>query len=316
MNADRNKEVWKRLLRGGPLDGLGLPFVDGRVDLSGLAVPAPSIGRTFRTAIADVVELQGISELHRVQWKGLDFTGVQMDNVRFHDCTITDCVFDKARCQDWRLWNTTVTDCTFCSTDLRNSVLGAIKDSRRDVFRGVVFRKTDMRGTIYASAEFDHCIFENARLDKVNFNGSSFSHCSFEGELREVMFYRKAFRAEDLPPNEMDHIDFTRARLRSVEFRGLELKSVFFPDDEDHIILDNYPQTLDKLLGKLAGRTDRAARLLIALLSLKRKWAAPSQRRGILSRLDIIDAIGNEDAKRFLELISECQSETKPKSVN
>jgi uncharacterized protein YjbI with pentapeptide repeats len=309
MDADINNEIWHRLVAGESLDGLGLAFVNGRVDLRGLVIPAPTISGEYRTDVADAVELRGYSELHGIHWEGLDFTGARMDIVRFLDCTMTDCVFDKARCRDWRLWRTTVTDCTFRSTDLRQSFLGAASGSRRDVFRKVVFDGTDMRGTVYTSAEFDHCVFKNARLDKVDFEGSSFSYCSFEGELREVMFYRKAFPAEDLPVNEMDHVDFTKAKLRSVEFRDLELNTVHFPEDEDHIILDHYPRILDRLLERLTRRSDPISRRFIAYLTVTRKWAAPNQRRGILNRQDIIEIFGSEESDRFFELITECERE-------
>ena len=54
----------------------------------------------------------------------------------------------------------------------------------------------------------------------------------------------------------MVNVDLSRAKLRWVEFRGLDLDTVRFPDDEDHLILNDYPRSLiDYFRRSLAEKT-------------------------------------------------------------
>lgn len=303
MNADQNGEVWKRLIQGKPLDGLGLGVKNGRLDLSGLLAPEPGIVKTVRTSLADVSTLDGITVLNQIEWESLDFSGSRLNGLRFQNCKISDCVFDECDCRDWRLWGTTVLNTTLSSADLRKSALGGVQEHRMNTFQNVDFSMADLRQTAYLSARFISCHFNNTRLNKVNFQGSAFTDCSFEGELREVCFNLRAFGAITLPPNEMLRVDFTRACLRSVEFRGLDLNDVSFPTDADHILLNDYPQSLDRLLQGLRRRTEMASKKLAAYLGVYRKWAGPGQRRGVLNKNDLLE-IGGEDGLRVvLEMI-------------
>ena len=299
MNADQNEEVWKRLAQGKPLDGLGLGVRDGRLDLSGLLAPEPTIVRTVRTPLADVSALDGITVLNHIKWESLDFSSSRLNGLRFQNCKISNCVFDECGCRDWRLWRTTVLNSTFISADMRKSALGGVQEHWVNTFQKVDFTRTDLRQTAYVSARFNNCLFKNTRLNKVNFQGSAFTDCSFEGELREVCFNQRAFGATALPPNEMLRIDFTRASLRSVEFRNLDLNEVCFPTDPDHVLLNDYPQSLERLLQGLRGRTELASRKLAAYLGAYRKWAGPRQRQGVLNKNDLLE-VGGEDGLRIV----------------
>ena len=309
MNADQDTEVLKRLIQGKPLDGLGLGEKNGRVDLSGLLAPEPTVAKRFSTKIADVAVLSGITKITGAKWKSLDFTGSRLNGVLFVDCVISDCIFDECLCQKWGLWSTTVSNTSFCSTDLRNSALGGILEGRRNVFREIDFTKTDLRQTTYTSAEFINCTFKNTRLNKVDFKGSTFKDCSFEGELREVLFYRKGFKGEAFPANEMDGVDFRRAKLRWVEFRGLDLGNVRFPEDNEHVILENYLTVLDRLIQAFGGQTDLASRKLATIFGMKRKWAGLKQQRGILNKNDLLEIGGEDGLRTVLEMIESPRSE-------
>ena len=70
------------------------------------------------------------------------------------------------------------------------------------------------------SAVFNSCTFRQSKLNKVDFEGSSFANCVFEGLLEEVAFARESLGESDLPPNEMLNVDFSRAELLWVSFRG------------------------------------------------------------------------------------------------
>jgi len=92
----------------------------------------------------------------------------------------------------------------------------------------------------------------------------------------------------------MVNVDLSRAKLRWVEFRGLDLDTVRFPDDEDHLILNDYPRLLDRLLQTLVGREDSASRRLAAVFGNRRKWAGQKQTRGVLNKNDLLQ-IGGEN---------------------
>src|SRR5207253_8913943 len=195
-------EVLVRLAAGRSMEGLALGVRNGRVNLNGLTVAHPTAGKPKRLVLADVAPLQGQVAIRGVTLRSLDFSGSRLDGLRFFDCSVNDCVFDECRCHDWRVWGTTFEGCTFREADLRDAALGAVSGRRRNIFRTVDFTKTDLRQTAFVAAEFIGCLFKQCNLTKVNFGGSSFTDCVFEGELREVCFNRTAFGNESLAPNE------------------------------------------------------------------------------------------------------------------
>lgn len=296
-----NNEAWRRLVEGKPLKGLGLASKNGRIDLRGSVVPSPSAGPTISLPVADVTVLQGSTVVKGAVWQSLDFSGSRLDGLRFIDCVLTNCVFDECSCKDIRFWSTTVSDSTFRSTDLRQSVLGAVQGRNRNTFRNVNFSAADLRQTVYVSADFQACWFSYAKLDRVDFQGSTFANCTFEGELREVLFYRKGFKGEEYPPNKMVGVDFSRGKLRWCAFRGLDLDDVTFPNDEDHIVLNDYPEMLDRLLRSLRGREDVGSKRMVAVFTDARKWAG---NRGILNKKDLLEMGGEAGLKAVLEILS------------
>ena len=303
MDASQATEVWVRLLGGGSLEGLGLPTVAGLVDLRDLVAPEPTVARRYVAASADVTELGDVVVVRGAHWKGIDFSGARLASLRFFDSTIEDCSFDGARCQEWRMWGTTVANTSFRSADLRKAALGGVEDGKRNSFRHVDFEKADLRQTAYVSCDMIACTFMDARLSKVDFQGTVFVDCAFEGELDGVLFYRHAFRGEAYPPNEMRGVDLRRARLRNVEFRGLDMSDVRWPESDDHILVDEYSATLDRALAALKGRTDMASKRLVAVLGMKRKWVGAHQKRGVLSRPDLLEAGGPAAVAELVRLL-------------
>lgn len=245
------------------------------------------------------------AEYRNQRLEGVDFSGQPLPHLRFFDCTLTKCSFDHASCRDIRMWGTTLHDCTFREADIQDSALGPVHDGKCNRFKGVLFERTDMRGTAYQSAVFTNCRFDHAKLTKVNFQGSRFSQCIFRGELREVLFYDHGFRGEALEANRMENVDFSGAQLRWVQFRRLDLTTVVLPSDEDHIIIRNYPSFLDYALRELHGATSLADRVLCAVLQSDRKWLAPRRTVGVLNRLDFLESPhGDEIVSRLTDLLT------------
>jgi uncharacterized protein YjbI with pentapeptide repeats len=303
--SQEDTSLWERLSRGeiSPV----ARKVDGRADFRGIHAPKPIAGRERRVGAAQLVEVEGLVVVRGATWKGLDFTGADLSSLRFIDTHIEDCVFDKAKCRDWRMWGTTVRRSSFASADLRGASLGAVQDGgRRNAFVDVTFTKTNLTATSYMSAEFVRCTFSNAKLDKVEFRGSTFEACVFQGELKEVLFDSAVDpalckEATRLPRNQMLRADFSQARLRGVEFRGIDLKDVTFPSDDAHIVIPNYRDALDRALAIAKTSSDPKAKLMAGYLTIRRDWAGSV---GVINRQDLVDFDGEEFAQAFLELVA------------
>jgi uncharacterized protein YjbI with pentapeptide repeats len=298
-------DLWRQLIQGKPFDAVGNPTIDGRLDLRNLHIPAPRAVETLRMPRLDVTVLDGITSIEGVSWQSIDFSGSQLPGLRFMDCQLRNCVFDRCGLDDLRVWRTAFTNVSFRSADLRGAVLGGTSDndSRRNTFHDVDFTSADMRGSIYGAAEFLRCKFNRAKLVKVDFQSSAFTDCSFEGELRGVLFYRKGFDCERFPPNEMKRVDLRRAKLRWTEFKGLDLDDVLFPEDEDHIIVDDFPQTLDRLLAYFGARSDMGSQRLAVCFEHDKKWLGSRQEVGVLNKRDLIESGGEEGFESVMKII-------------
>jgi uncharacterized protein YjbI with pentapeptide repeats len=298
-------EIWNELIHGKPLSERGVPKVGDRFDLRNLRVPEPYAVETVRTELADVTVLGGITSIEGAAWQSIDFSSSQLPGLRFLDCQIRNCVFDRCRMDDLRVWSTDFANVSFRSADLRGAVLGGTSDnnSRRNSFHDVDFTAADMRRTIYGAAEFVRCKFNHARLNKVDFQSSTFTDCSFEGELREVMFCQRGFKGELFPPNEMKRVDLRRAKLRWSEFHELDLDEVLLPTDEDHIVVENYPEVLDRLLVFFCARPDVGSSALAAIFENRKRWLGANQRVGVLNKRDLVETAGEEGLQAVMKVI-------------
>jgi uncharacterized protein YjbI with pentapeptide repeats len=313
INGDPLKtEAWQRLLSGESLDKLSLPRVDGRIDLSGLELPEPEVVRQWQTPLANVTQITPGGTFRGVKWRDLDFSGSKLPSLRFYESEIINCRFDRCQLRDLRLCATLVRDCTFRGANLRDTALGAATlegpfRGRRNTYIGVDFTEADLRGTVYVAAAFEQVIFRNAKLAKIEFGTSTFVDCQFEGELREVLFWRsdlftRGYAEDAFPPNEMDNVDFSRARLLDVEFRGLSLDQVRLPSDSEHIVIKNFAEVLDKLIVALTQQGDHTARILVAYLGVYRRWSSP-RGRGVLNKQALADAVDGDAVERVLGLL-------------
>jgi fluoroquinolone resistance protein len=298
-------DIWQQLVRGKLFDAAGIPAIHGRLDLRNLHVAEPRAVETLRMPRMDVTVLDGITSIEGVTWQSIDFTDSQLPGLRFSDCQIRNCIFDRCRLDDMRVWSTDFASVSFRFTDLRGTVLGGTtdNDNRRNTFHDCDFTAADMRGSIYGAAEFLRCKFNRAKLDKVDFQSSAFVDCSFEGELRDVVFCRKGFDCERFPPNEMKRVGLRRAKLRGTTFMGLDLDEVLFPEDEDHIVVDDFPQILDLLLAHFGRRSDIGSRVLVAGFKHDKKWLGPRQKVGVLNKHDLLESGGEDGLETVLKII-------------
>lgn len=286
------------------MDDPTLERKDGRLDLTGWVVAEPVPVKTTRYDTADVTQLAGLTKLAGARWTRIDFSRASLNEVRFWDSEISECIFDECSLRECGFWRSTILRSGFRNANLRGAVLGPVStDGKRNKFEHVDFSQADLRQSVFTSADFRSCLFKDTKLTKVDFQGSTFSDCVFEGELEEVQFSRHAFLAPNAPPNEMANVDFRRAKLRWVEFQGLDLDRVLFPQDDGHIVIDDYPKKLDRILAALGQRKDSASKAVAAALAGRRKRVGPNQKRGILNKNEIREFGGEEILRIVLHLL-------------
>jgi uncharacterized protein YjbI with pentapeptide repeats len=291
-------QIWERLIEGKPLDGFALATKNGRIDLAGLDLPERSIERGVL-----VTKIGAGTVLHDVKWRNFDFSGSKLNGLRLFGCELSNCCFDGCQLRDSRLWSTTVTQCSFKGANLKKSVLGGVENGKRNLFLEVDFSDADLRETVYKAAAFERCIFRGTKLVKIDFQTSTFTDCVFEGDLHDVLFYRRGFQGEAFPPNEMINVDFSRAKLHDVSFRGLTLDKVKLPQDAAHIVIKDFPATVDKLIATLKQQGDTTAKKLVDFLNVDRRWIAPDQAQGVINAEDLAETVGLDGLTRLRELL-------------
>jgi uncharacterized protein YjbI with pentapeptide repeats len=244
-------QVLARLVAGESLDGLGVELHEDRWDLRGLAVPGPEIAATAEVVDAssgDVPTLgvalaSGFLTFRGVGLSDLDLSGARLEHLRFFDATLTNCVFDRAACQDWRGWRLDVEGCSFRNAKLRDAALGTWSEQRGNTFTDVDFDRADLRGSIWQGAVLVDCDFGEARLDAVEFRACELIRCRFAGLLDEVRFLADPSVDIEKPDfGRFEDVDFSRATLRIVEFRDLSLSEATFPAESDEqVVVRHYP---------------------------------------------------------------------------
>lgn len=297
------KNIWERLATNASLVEVGLPVVNGRLRLSKLRIPDTRVVKLVRTPLGDLQNIRGRPFVRNASWKDLHFSSSTLSGVALSEGTVTNCVFDKCTMRNFKIFGSTFENVLFESSDLQGAVLGGVHERRRNSFKNVIFRSTNLRGAVFQEAGFLDCSFLNCRLDRVDFQSSTFENCVFEGELRDVLFYSRAFRKGPFPDNEMKAVDFSRASLRWTEFRKLDLKEVIFPEGSDHLIVPNFPAALDRLIEVFSVRSDSDSKCMVAVLGNYRKWAGGPNSFGILHKADLVETGGEEVVRVVLDVL-------------
>ena len=297
------REVFERLTAGQPLHDLKLGEHEGRIDLRGIHAPEVTFKEIPPSRNWSLQKLHGCLELRNIRLDGIDFSGSWLKYFRFFDSQIANCCFDDSDCGGWGLWSTNVTRSTFIRSSLRESVLGPWYQGRGNTYKFVDFSWADLRGLVSTAATYVDCDFGNAKLEKIEFQSSSFIRCHFAGKLREVIFYDHGFKTGKPDPNPMEDVDFSDAQLRWVEFRRLNLDRVRLPEDNDHLVITNYQCVLNRALAILKDNENQYSQPLRAILELALKWMGPKQQIGVFCRLDFQQEWGKEGEEFAVNLL-------------
>jgi hypothetical protein len=129
------------------------------------------------------------SILTGVTLQDLDLSGAVLPHIRFRNCRIVNCCFERARFDDLRIWGSEFVFCDFFRTALPEIVLGSGANyASANIWRSVNFTAAALRGAAVNQAIFEDVDFSNAKLDGVAFRQCSLNRVTFAGRLRDVVF--------------------------------------------------------------------------------------------------------------------------------
>lgn len=258
-------ELIRRLAAGAPLDDLGLPRFEGRVDLRGARFDDLVVG------------LDGPGA-----WREIDFSGATFTELMIRNLSVDNCLFDKARLDSMRMWGTQVRNTSFVAASLREAALGTAGELGINTFENVDFSRAKMGRSAWFVAKVDGCKFDG--LKDVDFKGTQFSNCSFDGTISDVSFQKTTnlVDAARFGSNEMKNVDFSNAKFSWVAFRGLDLDEVTWPVDADHLVIDDYRRSLERAIAWLRARGDEGSERVASLLERRFSFAGARQQRGVV----------------------------------
>jgi uncharacterized protein YjbI with pentapeptide repeats len=201
----------------------------GRDDLRGIRLDEPTFVKSIPTGTGSTMEvMKGFLRVKGANWSSLDLTGAHLGNLRFFDSTVDDCVFDGADCNDWRLWNSRISNSSFVGANLRDAALGTWWEGKRDVWSAVDFDRADLRGVLVSGALISGCTLRDVKLNSARFKQATIEDSVISGNLDGVMFDGRDLYREPAG-SYLRNVDFSEALFANVEFRGYPFEAVTLP---------------------------------------------------------------------------------------
>jgi uncharacterized protein YjbI with pentapeptide repeats len=308
--TENRKLILESLKKGKNLDVLGfLDTHNGRWDLRGLPFPEPETGETFQFQTYDMTLLKNVPKFKKASFMDIDFSGARFGHSIWERCIFENVIFDEADFSEFSSWGCRFTRSSFRKANLRGS---AFLHSRRKptVFSGVDFSHSDMRNIVLDITVFEECDFSHANLTKVDFHGGRLRDCKFAGVLRATRF--RGFDSHDKKSlrnrNPMERVDFSGADLRHVAFTdGIDLSSVIFPGDDNHLVLCNQREVFLKareiIEKEWVGEDRRIALSMMDDIHLRE--IKKEQKMDLVNKKDNSEFFGERFANDFSSLLKE-----------
>ena len=273
-------DVLAGLARGRPPAPFGL--VDGLVDLRGLPVSGVRGGH-----------------VKKLSAEGVDLSYSDWEQVRVERSRFADVRFDAVEARSLGDHGNTFERCSFDRANLGGSAIGF--DGSRYV--SCSFGRTKFTLAVFARAEFDDCVFEDAALRGVDFHASSFERCTFRGTLDDVWF-RGGYPLPELQkqfgrarPNRMRDVDLSGAVLDFVTFSdGCDLSTVRLRPDGTQVHFDRWQARVD---AAIAAATDDEVRLFVRAFQAHAK----TQGEYVLDATGLEVELGKERTAEVLRLL-------------
>jgi|GEM_PF-3074814 len=301
--------AWKALIEGRAVNRDAFQLIDGRIDIRGLVLPTASVESRIDLPVATLEKTRQPVRIANAKWNSIDFTSSFISNLKFEDCEFTNCVFDSCDCTNWGIWSSKLTECSFVEAKLRGAVMGGLTNRRlRNEFVGVNFSSTDLRGSYWPAGKVFRCLFDGTKLDRVEFGSVEFVDCRFLGPLNSTIFYRTGFDGQEFPPNDLLNVDFSDATLSMVAFRGPSLVTTKFPNDSDHVVIENLPRALATLIYLVKQQKSSGWRAVEAILMQIDKWRGHFQKRYVLNMRDMQEYVGQDGLRIFVDMLKQSQA--------
>ena len=250
--VDTWAEVVRKLGAGADPASLDLRRLpDGYLDLRKAKFHRPAtVGKISVVDRGVALYRPGKTKLVGVRLQRVDLTGADIRESIWEDFHFEEVRMDRIKAKDTIFATGRMERVTFTRADLRGTHYGQrSRDSPHMI--DVDFVDCDLRGSTYSHPQFQRSRFSNANLTRVNFFGSRFEECVFEGLVDEVIF--NGWDSDPDPKiqalrNPMRNVDFSRAELKYVAFsRGIDITTCRLPA-QGYILIPHPRQTLQRAL--------------------------------------------------------------------
>jgi len=233
--------------KGIPLSGSG-EIMDGRTVVRGIEAPVARVDGTIAFERWDFEIKSGSAIIKKQSFVDMHFIGCRFSDVGFFNVQFQNCIFEKCSCKGMGFWESTIENCKFIGSDLRETAMGGhdmfAKHEKVNCYENVEFERCDMRGSAHSNETYRSCLFNHCRLDGVLFMGAVLENCRFVRKLKVVEFRDFDLSPAQNPKNRLAGCDFREAELIDCQFIGIGLDPELFPKTDDWIVLPNGPTDL------------------------------------------------------------------------
>ena len=245
-----------RWLRGVDPRPSELGEIDGRVDLRGIPLagsPVP-FGDSNDPGSG-------------VVWESLDLRRAHLDGLHFFGARIENCLLDSASAMGFRLWGSDVIDCSLRRTHFgARATLGTGEWlGRRNVWRRVSFEGATLPQASFYDCTLEACSFEK-NGSRIVLEGCEVHDCTFRGEFEALLIDSRRGEESPVEPRAFS-ADFSRATFNDSHIVGYVLDRTRLPEQDDLIVIKNYPPVIDRAIAWLTQRAgseaDDAARQVL-----------------------------------------------------
>lgn len=183
--------------------------------------------------------LRGTGLYSNLSLRDTHFSKCTLQNMCLFNCKLQSCTFDACLLCDSGLWDSVVENCHFIRCDMRRMAFGGVNFDKPNpnIYRANIFKKCRLAPSYHTCEIYEDCIFENCKLDGVNFDGAVFQRCKFTGKISNVSFSAACAVAPNGRVNRMAQCDFSESTMREFLFRNIDLTDTVFGDDKRLLFL-------------------------------------------------------------------------------